>query len=338
MTKKTARVMVRTTGSYKTVPITGTDKPDISEAISSKWQRIITLCARLLAVPSGLIMRITQENMEVFLKSANKENPYPEHGADQLGHGLYCETVIGNNHALLVPNALDDPIWADNPDVPLKMISYYGLPILWPDQEAFGTICVLDNKTNHYNETFKELMMEFKLAIESDLALLVNKKQLTFLAERDPLTALFNRRKITAVLNQEHKRSARYQMPLTIAMMDLDRFKQVNDRYGHDVGDQVLKTFARAINARIREIDRFGRWGGDEFLLICPNTDAKGAAALLGDISILVTGEIQKIATEVSFSYGIAQCLPTDERPDALFKRADQQLYKAKKRKRPADK
>ncbi len=184
-------------------------------------------------------MRITEGKIECFLKSQNKDNPYPDGGSDILGHGLYCETVIGTDRELLVSNALKDPVWVDNPDVELGMISYYGLPIQWPDNEFFGTICVLDNETNPYNETFRELMHEFKLSMEKDLDLLVNQEMLKKMAERDMLTSLFNRRKISETLTLEHDRSMRYKTPFTIALLDLDKFKHVNDTYGHDVGDKV---------------------------------------------------------------------------------------------------
>lgn len=210
------------------------------------------------------------------------------------------------------------------------MISYYGLPIQWPDKENYGTICVLDNKTNQYNESFKELMQEFKLSMEKDLELLVSQERLKNLAERDMLTSIFNRRKTAEILTLEHARSNRYKTPLAIAVIDLDKFKQVNDKYGHDVGDKVLKIFSGAVSARIRNVDIFGRWGGDEFLLICPNTDSTGVALLLEYIYELVVKEIQKTAVEVGFSYGIAEFKSIDTGPDDLFKRADEALYKAK--------
>ncbi len=160
--KRYADVLLRQEGIAKSVNITGLDKPKIEDIVVKKWQTIIDLTAKIVDVPSGLIMQITENSMRVFLKSDNKGNPYEEDGSDSLGHGLYCETVIGNNAKLLVENALKYEEWKDNPDVKLNMISYYGLPITWPDKDFFGTICVLDNKENSYNENFKLLISEFK--------------------------------------------------------------------------------------------------------------------------------------------------------------------------------
>lgn len=176
--KRYADVLLRQERITKSVSITSTEKPDIEELVVKKWQKIIDLTAKIVNVPSGLIMQITENSMQVFLKSNSKGNPYPEGGSDSLGHGLYCETVIGNNAELLVDNALKYEEWKDNPDVKLNMISYYGLPITWPDNDFFGTICVLDNKENIYGDTFKELISEFKISIEKDLELLCQTQEL----------------------------------------------------------------------------------------------------------------------------------------------------------------
>ncbi len=169
------KVMLRDRMQTKQVVITSSDKPMIEEELLEKWQRIINLISRIIDVPATLLMRITEDSMKVFIKSQNIENPYVENGEDSLGHGLYCETVIGVDKDLLVKNALESPTWKDNPDVKLNMISYYGLPIKWPDEEFFGTLCILDDKENAYNDDFKDLMKEFKVVIESDLKSLLQK-------------------------------------------------------------------------------------------------------------------------------------------------------------------
>jgi hypothetical protein len=88
------------------------------------------------------------------------------------GSGLYCETVFKTRQMLLVPNALEDEKWRNNPDIKLGMISYLGYPILLPQGEVFGTICVLDIKGNTYSETYKKLLLQFKELIEAHLQLL----------------------------------------------------------------------------------------------------------------------------------------------------------------------
>lgn len=128
------KVFVRDTQQMKDVAITDRKKPIADEIMVNKWQSIIDIVAEILEVPAGLIMRITQESMKVFVKSSTPENPYQVGGEDTLGKGLYCETVIGTNNELHVPDASTSELWKDNPDIELDMISYYGLPIHWPDQ------------------------------------------------------------------------------------------------------------------------------------------------------------------------------------------------------------
>ncbi|MBV9878821.1 MAG: hypothetical protein JO025_29100 [Verrucomicrobia bacterium] len=145
----------------------------IPEPILEKWQKIVNLMAEMLDVPSGLIMRILGENIYVFVSSSTAGNPYhPGESEHFLGSGLYCETVVTENRELLVPNALFDEAWRNNPDVRLNMISYLGYPIRWPDGKPFGTICVLDCKTNSYSEKYKRLMTQFRDVVEIHLEII----------------------------------------------------------------------------------------------------------------------------------------------------------------------
>ena len=148
-------------------------EPPIPEPILGKWQEIVNLMAELLDVPAALIMRILGDEIHVFVSSSTLGNPYhPGDSEHFLGSGLYCETVVTRNHELLVPNALFDEAWKNNPDVKLNMISYLGYPIRWPDGTPFGTICVLDCKTNSYSERYKRLVTQFRDIVEIHLEII----------------------------------------------------------------------------------------------------------------------------------------------------------------------
>jgi signal transduction histidine kinase len=148
-------------------------EPRIPDTILEKWQKIVNLMAETLDVPAGLIMRILGDEIYVFVSSSTEGNPYhPGDSEHFLGSGLYCETVVTKNHELLVPNALFDEAWRNNPDVRLNMISYLGYPIRWPDGGPFGTICVLDSKTNSYSEKYKRLMTQFRDIVEIHLEII----------------------------------------------------------------------------------------------------------------------------------------------------------------------
>jgi two-component sensor histidine kinase len=152
---------------------------DITRDIKEKWQDIINVIAKILNVPAGLIMRKVDSDITVFLSSDTENNPYIPGAKEHLeDSGLYCETVIKTNSMLLVPNALSDELWENNPDVKLNMISYLGFPITLPDKTPFGTICVLDNKENKYSELYKDLIASFRDTIVRDIELLYSNHSL----------------------------------------------------------------------------------------------------------------------------------------------------------------
>ncbi len=142
----------------------------ITEEIIHDWQEIVDLLAELCDIPAALIMRHQEPDIEVLVSSHSDGNPYQpgdkEHFADS---GLYCETVIKSREKLLVADALSDPVWQNNPDIQLNMISYLGFPLLLPNRKPFGTLCILDEKTNAYNETIERLMLKFKQLLETQL-------------------------------------------------------------------------------------------------------------------------------------------------------------------------
>ena len=137
--------------------------------IVEKWQEIVNLTAEIMHVPSALIMRIEPPNIKVFVSSETQGNPYEQDEVACLDTGLYCETVMKTRQPLLVPDALGDEQWQANPDIKLGMISYLGVPIVWPDGEVFGTICVLDKNPNEYSELYRKLLQQWRDVLQADL-------------------------------------------------------------------------------------------------------------------------------------------------------------------------
>jgi diguanylate cyclase len=152
------------------------------------------------------------------------------------------------------------------------------------------------------------------------------------LATRDALTGLLNRRAMVELLAREHPRIERGQGPLTVALLDIDFFKRINDELGHGTGDEVLRRFAALIKAQLRAADALARWGGEEFLLLMPGTRAADASLVLDRLrGAVADGGFDAIAPalKVSFSAGAAE-LHTGETQDAAIDRADRALYRAK--------
>ena len=142
---------------------------EVPAEVMRKWQEIVDLLADILRVPSALIMRVEPPNIKVFISSESKGNPYEPDEAACLNTGLYCETVMNTRRPLIVPDALQDEAWKTNPDIKLGMISYLGVPISWPDGEIFGTICVLDRKSNEYSQLYLRLLLQWRDVLQADL-------------------------------------------------------------------------------------------------------------------------------------------------------------------------
>lgn len=145
-------------------------KIQVPADIIQDWQKLVNSISNIVDIPAALIMRLEDDHIEVFVSSESKDNPYRMSHKEKLENsGLYCEEVIRSNQKLLVPDALADEKWKNNPDVKLNMISYLGYPILLPNKQPFGTICVLDSKPNVYSETVETLMMAMCNLVEKNL-------------------------------------------------------------------------------------------------------------------------------------------------------------------------
>ena len=153
------------------------------------------------------------------------------------------------------------------------------------------------------------------------------------LANIDTLTFIPNRRKIIVELQEEVIRSERYGMPLSISILDIDHFKKVNDTYGHTTGDETLRSVAARLREHIRHPDTIGRYGGEEFLIVLPNSEAKAAV----EQASRLCRDIRKTQIEandhvlsVTVSIGIAQLRIGQENWEGFLNRADEALYQAK--------
>lgn len=155
-------------------------------------------------------------------------------------------------------------------------------------------------------------------------------ERLEKLSITDSLTQTYNRLKLDSSLISEIERAKRYDLPLSVIMLDIDHFKQINDTLGHKVGDVVLIEFTNLLKSKLRTVDILGRWGGEEFLIICPETDRKGAISLAEklrtEISLHQFSEVESLTA----SLGVA----SSEQGlvfESIIANVDKALYKAKK-------
>ncbi|BCO30885.1 hypothetical protein TspCOW1_09880 [Thiohalobacter sp. COW1] len=172
------------------------------------------------------------------------------------------------------------------------------------------------------------------LQVSADLigAALARKRlagELEHQASHDVLTGLNNRRKFEELLLQEIERTNRYQRPFAVIMFDIDHFKRINDRHGHDVGDAVLSELAAIVREQVRDTDIPARWGGEEFIVLLPETGIEGAGRAAEGLRRRIAGTLFTGAGRVTISLGVTQYQPGDSL-DSLVKRADEALYRAK--------
>lgn len=154
-------------------------------------------------------------------------------------------------------------------------------------------------------------------------------KVLEYLSTIDPLTQIYNRRKFNKLLDYEIKKFKRYKRSFSLILCDIDKFKDTNDTYGHDVGDLVLKEFSRLLKDSIRESDSVARWGGEEFIILIPNSTLENSQKLTNKIKNDIESHKFNNAGKITASFGLSNFNENDTK-ETIIKRIDIALYKAK--------
>jgi diguanylate cyclase (GGDEF)-like protein len=290
-----------------------------------------------------------------------KELDEPE---EQISHTIF-EEVIKNNKSVVIANASTDPNYQSAESVTeLKLRSVMCVPLI-ARGKTLGAIYIENRSEENLftEECLKPLEIfaaqaaisienailndELETRVEERTAELARinvllraeieerkrvEKQLHQLATTDPLTGALNRRHFFNLTEQEFDRSQRYDRQISIILIDVDHFKETNDKYGHVAGDQLLQTIADRFLKNLRQMDLFGRYGGDEFVILLPETDleqAKMAAERLHQIVTENSVNTSRGMIPLRLSMGVASLNNTDDMEKLLIK-ADQALYTAK--------
>ena len=166
--------------------------------------------------------------------------------------------------------------------------------------------------------------------LEKNLAALqIEKSEYEKSSKEDPLTGCLNRAGFSSILLREQENLSKNGCPVSFVMLDIDHFKDVNDTYGHSVGDEVLVNLTRLIRDKIRNTDALVRWGGEEFVILCRDTPIQNAQFLAEKLRVAIEGATLIKQQQVTCSFGIAEMIPGED-PKKLFERADKALYSAK--------
>jgi diguanylate cyclase (GGDEF)-like protein len=223
------------------------------------------------------------------------------------------------------------PVFRDIPHA-AHIRSWLGVPLIVRNQ-VIGLLAIDSRETNHFNLDNIELVTAFagQVAVAIENARLFNETQR--LAITDGLTGLYNHRHFLELAQAEFERAFRYGHPLSLILFDIDHFKNVNDTYGHPIGDQVLIALARLCQEKLRDADPSGRYGGEEFVALVLEADAKTARR----VAERLRREVEKLTISspkgnlhITISIGVAEYNKDTLSLEALIARADQAMYVAK--------
>jgi diguanylate cyclase (GGDEF)-like protein len=292
---------------------------------------IAKYCKLLFPTTSGVVYLMDDkiENARPFCKWGLKSLEYVPFPVNQ------CMAFLKRSPCYVSGKGYNDPCEHLKESVS-KNASFLNLCLPLTDQS--GIIGLLHIRDYPYSENRKNpFLLPETLAIQLSLSISNIKKE-AFLQEqtiRDPLTNLFNRRYLNEILPRELHRAQRQSQPLSIIMIDIDYFKQINDKYGHEAGDDVLKHISLLLQERFRKSDIPCRFGGEEFILVLPETSLNVAVQkseqlrqAIIDLPLIFQGKTIKGLT---ISLGVASFPQYGQSANELIAAADQALYKAKK-------
>ncbi len=284
------------------------------------FEKIVKLVEQVLRVPICAVS-LVDAGRQWFKARCGLDMP-------QTGREIsFCSHAIEQAAPLVIPDALADSRFRDNPLVTgeLGVRFYAGVQLRTADGYAIGSLCAID--------TVPRVFSDVEMAIlESFARVVMDEVELRQIAATDHLTGARSRRAWTERADMEINRSQRYGRTVSLVIMDIDHFKQVNDVHGHSAGDAVIKHLACLCMGNIRPSDLFARYGGEEFVLLMPETCAADALFAAERIRKLfgTTRPVGGGSVGCTISMGVAELVAGDVDLDALIARADEALYEAK--------
>ncbi len=292
------------------------------------------LAAHVCDAPYAFVVMVDAER--VWLKSAVGLRAGSQRPRDQD----YCAWTILEPGGLHLRDVRADPrtaVLAPTLDMGYRM--YSGINLHVGDGLHIGTLCVLDSQPRDLSDTQRDLLQRLGRQVMALIELRAARRDLQQkvaaldrLSRHDELTGLYNRRALAQALDQELARARRFGNPLSLMLVDVDHFKGINDGHGHAMGDEVLRRLAAALGRRARSIDVLGRWGGEEFIVVMPQTTLDGALVLAEAARRCVAAlQIPGLDRRLTISCGVASLDDSLDDAAALTAAADQALYEAKR-------
>ncbi|PZO42637.1 MAG: GGDEF domain-containing protein [Pseudanabaena frigida] len=234
-----------------------------------RFDRLTRLAKRLFGVPIALVSLI-DVNRQWFKSSQGLELSETSRDISFCGHAILGDDILIIPDATLDDRFYDNPLVIDEPNIRF----YAGVPLVIPNGSKVGTLCLLDRDPRTLNDEDLELLRDLARMAEQELAAVQ-------LATIDELTQISNRRGFIALALHALNLCKRLNKPASLFFFDLDRFKEINDRYGHAEGDRALIGFSKILKESFRESDVIGRLGGDEFVVLLTNADRAESKLIL---------------------------------------------------------
>ncbi len=312
------------------IPPTPFDENDRLQALTSlgildtlpeeRFDRITRVVWRVFNVPIALVSLVDRERQ--WFKSRQ--------GLDATGtprQVSFCGHAILQPGPLVIPDTQFDTRFSDNPLVcgSPHIRFYAGHPIHAPDGARIGTLCIIDQKPRILSDTDLGMLRDFASMVDRELELVER-------STTDELTRLSNRRGFITIGAHVLALCRRTGRPAAVVTIDLDNFKSVNDRDGHDAGDAALRTFGRMLFTHFRGSDVVARLGGDEFAVPCAGVGADDLANPLERLrSEFSQSKLARQHPQLSWSAGLASLEPTSrESLETLLRIADADMYRQK--------
>lgn len=285
-----------------------------------RFDRLTRLAKRMFGVPIALVS-LVDENRQWFKSCIGL-------GASETSRDIsFCGHAILGNEVFIIPNAIEDQRFADNPLVmgDPNIRFYAGCPLAINGQKL-GTLCIIDQKPRHFE---KEDLDALK-----DLASMAERELVAFqLATLDELTNISNRRGFMVLAQHSLSLCARQNIPAALVFLDLDKFKPINDKFGHAEGDRALVAFASQMKSSFRDSDLFARLGGDEFVVLLTNTSKQKAEEIIQRFNRSLKKYNQEAdrGYDIAFSHGVVEFSPEKHLAiEELLANGDSMMYEAK--------
>ena len=310
---------------------------EVGRLISSNYpmhkviKRISTMLRKLLDTDDCSIMILDENSRELaFAESSGLTRWELQNIRFSLGEGI-AGWVAKPKKPVLIGDVRVDPRFKVVEDQKRTMVSMISAPLM-VKRRVIGVVSLTTRDEAH---VFTHHELELVVLLSAHISLALENKRLYEISVMDGLTNVYNRRYLEQRLSEEVAYSKRYGKPLTVCLLDIDFFKRLNDTYGHQAGDHVLKRVSAILTQALREYDVVARYGGEEFAIILPTTPKQKGASIaerlrgsIGDTEFL----FKEKPIRTSISCGVA-CFPEDgETADALVADADKALYAAKAR------